>query len=252
MAGEKERNVSAVVAAGSGETYDGTLNDINGFHVKAEHVISALETASGGLVAEGNVGGGTGMNCYEFKCGIGTASRVLTDGDEYTVGVLVQANFGRRSQLRVDGVPVGLELLNEHGEETLREKSLEGDQGSIIAIVATDAPLLPHQLKRVARRVSLGIARTGGTSGDGSGDIFIAFSTANAGAAAASPTASVSMVAGRRISSIFSATVQATEEAIINALVAAKTMVGRDNNRSEAISHERLKEILRHYNRLHE
>ncbi len=110
-----------MVAAGSGETYDGTLNDINGFHVKAEHVISALETASGGLVAEGNVGGGTGMNCYEFKCGIGTASRVLTDGDEYTAGVLVQANFGRRSQLRADGVPVGLELLNEHGEETLRE-----------------------------------------------------------------------------------------------------------------------------------
>ena len=225
------------------ETWDGSLNDINGFHVKPEHVVAALDGARRGAVAEGNVGGGTGMRCYGFKCGTGTSSRKIdAQNGGYTVGVLVQANHGTRDLLRVAGVPVGAEMATE--------TPAADELGSIIIVVATDAPLMPHQLKRLARRASLGLARTGSISSNGSGDIFIAFSTANAGAAGASNTASVSLLSNEKIGSVFEATVDATEEAIINALVAAETMVGVDGHRAEAIPHDRLREILRKYNRL--
>jgi D-aminopeptidase len=224
------------------ETYDGTLNDINGFHVKPEHVIQSLDGALGGRVAEGNTGGGTGMICYQFKCGTGTASRRV---QSYSVGVLVQANHGTRSQLRIAGAPIGADipLEQQRGGEEPQE------QGSIIIVVATDAPLLPHQLERVARRASLGLARTGATSGNGSGDIFIAFSTANPKAASATDVASVQMLSNDRISAIFSATVQATEEAIVNALVAAETMTGAGNRTVQALPHDRLQALLKKYGR---
>ncbi len=228
------------------ETWDGALNDINGFHVTPQHVFQALDGAKDGRVAEGNVGGGTGMICYQFKCGTGTASRKLAaQAGGYTVGVLVQANHGGRSELRIAGVPVGAEL-------PLPPRRSVGDDpelGSIIIVVATDAPLLPHQLERVARRASHGLARTGATSGNGSGDIFIAFSTANAGAANATPAASVQMLSNERISAVFSATVQATEEAIVNALVAAETMKGANGRFVEALPHDRLREIVKKYGR---
>jgi len=230
------------------ETYDGSLNDINGFHVRAEHVQAALEGAATGLVAEGNVGGGTGMRCLGVKCGIGTSSRVTQGANSYTVGVLVQANFGGARQLTIAGVPVGRELLGNRRAAV--DSSGQADRGSIIIVVATDAPLLPQQLKRIARRAALGVARTGGTASNGSGDIFVAFSTANAGAASASPTAAVTLLSNSQISVLFQATVEGTEEAIINAMVAAETMVGRDGNRSEALPHDQLQEILRRYNRL--
>ena len=220
------------------ETWDGTLNDINGFHVKPEHVFEALDTAKNGRVPEGNVGGGTGMICYEFKCGSGTASRAAGG---YVVGVFVQANHGRRAELRIGGVPVGREIpvVRTPGDNEPPEL------GSIIIVVATDAPLLPHQLQRLARRASLGLARTGATSGNGSGDIFIAFSTANPGAASKQDVAQVSMLSNSRISALFSATVEATEEAIVNALVAAETMTGRDGRRIDAIPHDRLKALFK-------
>jgi D-aminopeptidase len=225
------------------ETWDGGLNDINGFHVKPEHVFSALDTATTGRPAEGNVGGGTGMRCYGFKCGTGTASRTLDAASGgYTVGVLVQANHGTRNLLRVAGAPVGQEMSDA--------TPAAAELGSIIIVVATDAPLMPHQLKRVAHRATLGLARTGSISSNGSGDIFLAFSTANAGAAAPHDVAQVSLVSNDRISTIFEATVQATEEAIVNALVAAETMTGIDNHRVDAIDHNRLREVLRKYNRL--
>jgi L-aminopeptidase/D-esterase-like protein len=228
------------------ETWDGTLSDINGFHVKPEHVFAALDQARGGRVGEGNVGGGTGMICYQFKCGTGTASRRLPAGaGAYTVGVLVQANHGRRSELRIAGVPVGAELP---GPGT-RPAGDDPELGSIIIVVATDAPLLPHQLERVARRASLGLARTGATSGNGSGDIFIAFSTANPKAAATAPVATVQMLSNERISAIFNATVEATEEAIVNALVAAETMTGAGGRTIEALPHDRLRAILKKYGR---
>ncbi len=231
------------------ETYDGSLNDINGFHVQAEHLNSAIESASSGPVAEGNVGGGTGMRCLGFKCGIGTSSRAGLGSDDYTVGVLVQANFGGARGLTIAGVPVGMELARQRAGGA--EVDTGGaDRGSIIIVVATDAPLLPHQLKRIARRASLGVARTGGIASNGSGDIFVAFSTANGGAAGARPTTEVTYLSNSQISTLFGATVEATEEAIINALVAAETMVGRDGNRSEAISHDRMREILGAFNRL--
>ena len=223
------------------ETWDGALNDINGFHVKPEHVFQALDGASGGAVAEGNVGGGTGMICYQFKCGTGTASRKAGD---YTVGVLVQANHGRRSELRIAGVPVGAEI-----PLPAPRPGNDPELGSIIIVVATDAPLLPHQLERIARRASLGLARTGATSGNGSGDIFVAFSTANAKAAASPDVAHVEMLSNERISTLFSATVQATEEAIVNALVAAETMTGANRRVVEALPHERLRALLRKYGR---
>jgi L-aminopeptidase/D-esterase-like protein len=240
------------------ETWDGYLNDINGFHVKPEHVFAALEGARSGRVAEGNVGGGTGMRCYGFKCGTGTSSRRIDARfGGYTVGVLVQANHGARDLLHVAGVPVGQEIPQAptaradlaNGADPA-ERDAAGEVGSIIIVVATDAPMLPHQLKRVARRASLGLARTGSISSNGSGDIFIAFSTANPRAAAARDTAQVAMLSNDRIGAVFEATVQATEEAIINALVAAETMTGVDGHRTEAISHDALRQVLRKYNRL--
>jgi D-aminopeptidase len=225
------------------ETYDGYLNDTHGFHVRDEHVFAALDSAKSGAVAEGNVGGGTGMCCFEFKGGIGTASRTLAMRHEnYTLGVLVQANFGNRLQLQVAGVPVGREI--PEGAYRSRET------GSIIIVVATDAPLLPHQLKRLARRAALGLARTGSTAGNGSGDIFVAFSTANPQAAAPTGLVNLTMLPNERLNAVFEATVQATEEAIINAMVAAETMTGRDDHRVLALPHDRLREVLKKYNRL--
>jgi L-aminopeptidase/D-esterase-like protein len=225
------------------ETWDGDLNDINGFHVKPEHVFHALDTAKSGPVEEGSVGGGTGMICNEFKGGIGTSSRVLdAKYGGYTVGVLVQCNYGLRSQLRIAGVPVGREI----GEHTVRND----DVGSIIVVVATDAPLIPTQLKRVARRVSLGLGRDGSFSGDGSGDIFIAFSTANPGAADGKGVRQITMLPNQRLNPIFLATVQATEEAVVNAMVAAKTMKGINDYEVIGLPHDRLREVLKKYNRL--
>ncbi len=225
------------------ETYDGYLNDVNGFHVRPEHVFQALAGARSGPVEEGNVGGGTGMICHGFKGGIGTASRKLgRRAGGYVVGVLVQANYGARKQLRIAGVPVGREIPER--------SPWADDSGSIIIVVATDAPLLPHQLKRLARRASLGVARMGGTSGNESGDIFIVFSTANPGAAKPSGIARLEMLPNDRMNPLFDATVQATEEAIVNALVAAETMTGADNHTVIAIPHERLRAVLKKYNRL--
>ena len=225
------------------ETWDGFLNDVNGFHVKEKHVFEALESARSGAVTEGNVGGGTGMICHEFKGGIGTSSRKLEERfGGYVVGVLVQCNYGLRRQLRIAGVPVGLEIT----EGTIRSQ----DDGSIIIVVATDAPLLPHQLKRLARRAALGLARNGSIASNGSGDIFIAFSTANPGAAAASGIVALTMLPNDRLNPLFEATAQATEEAIINAMVAAETMIGLDNHKVVAIPHDRLRQVLAKYNRL--
>ena len=231
------------------ETYDGFLNDTNGFHVKANHVFEALDGAKPGAVAEGNVGGGTGMMCYGFKGGIGTSSRKLDqNAGGYTVGVLVQANFGRRNQLRIAGVPVGTEITD--GTPTSKFGEPRDDVGSIIIVVATDAPLLSHQLKRLARRAALGVARTGSSSGNGSGDIFVAFSTANPEANKPNGTVQLSMLPNERMNPLFEATVQATEEAIINALVAAETMIGIDGHKVFALPHDRLKQVLKKYNRM--
>jgi D-aminopeptidase len=225
------------------ETYDGDLNDINGFHVKPEHAWHALDTAHGGAVEEGNVGGGTGMICNEFKGGIGTSSRMLdAKYGGYTVGVLVQCNYGWRSQLRIAGVPVGREIADH--------KVRDNDVGSIIVVVATDAPMIPTQLKRLARRVSLGLGRDGSYSGDGSGDIFVAFSTANPGAANSKSMRQITMLPNEQMNPLFLATVQATEEAVINAMVAAETMKGINDFEVIALPHERLREVLRKYNRL--
>jgi D-aminopeptidase len=225
------------------ETWDGYLNDINGFHVKAEDAFHALATAHGGPVEEGSVGGGTGMICNEFKGGIGTSSRVLNAKDGgYTVGVLVQCNYGSRDQLRIAGVNVGREIP----EHTVWKK----DVGSIIIVVATDAPLIPTQLKRIAKKVSLGLGRDGSYSGDGSGDIFIAFSTANPGAVGTEGMHQLSMLPNDSLDPIFLATVQATEEAVVNAMVAAETMTGIDNHTVIALPHDRLREVLKKYNRL--
>jgi D-aminopeptidase len=225
------------------ETWDGYLNDINGFHVKPEDAWHALDSAHAGPVEEGNVGGGTGMICNEFKGGIGTSSRVLdTKAGGYTVGVLVQCNYGSRDQLRIAGVNVGREIP----EHTV----WQGDVGSIIVVVATDAPLIPTQLKRIAKKVSLGLGRDGSYSGDESGDIFIAFSTANSGAGAAKGPHQLTMLPNESLDPIFLATVQATEEAVVNAMVAAETMTGIDNRTVIALPHDRLREVLKKYNRL--
>jgi len=225
------------------ETWDGELNDVNGFHVKPEHVFHALDSAHGGPVEEGNVGGGTGMICHEFKGGIGTASRLLSVKDGgYTVGVLVQCNYGQRDQLRIAGVPVGAEIA--------QNSFCHDDVGSIIVVVATDAPLLPMQLKRLAKRVPLGLGRTGSYSGNGSGDIFIAFSTANPGAIDGKGVHQIAMLPNQQLNPLFMATVQATEEAVINALVAAETMTGINNHRVIALPHDQLREVLKKYNRL--
>jgi D-aminopeptidase len=224
------------------ETWDGDLNDINGFHVKPEDAVAAMQDAHSGPVAEGNVGGGTGMICFEFKGGTGTSSRKLPESlGGYTLGVLVQCNFGVRHLLRIAGAPVGYEIpLDTH----------RPDAGSIIVVVATDAPLLPHQLKRIARHVTLGLGRLGSISGNDSGDIFVAFSTANAGAGLSQKSASVQMLANRQMDALFEATVQATEEAVVNAMIAAKTMTGINSYTVEALPHNRLREVLKKYNRL--
>jgi D-aminopeptidase len=225
------------------ETWDGDLNDVNGFHVKPEHAWHALDTAHGGAVEEGSVGGGTGMICNEFKGGIGTSSRVLdAKYGGYTVGVLVQCNYGWRSQLRIAGVPVGKEIP----DHSVRDN----DVGSIIVVVATDAPLIPTQLKRMVRRVSLGLGRDGSYSGDGSGDIFVAFSTANAGAASTKGVRDLKMLPNEELNPLFLATVQATEEAVINAMVAAETMKGINDFEVIGLPHDRLREVLKKYNRL--
>jgi D-aminopeptidase len=230
------------------ETWDGYLNDINGFHVRPEDAWHALDTAHSGPVEEGNVGGGTGMICNEFKGGIGTSSRVLdAKAGGYTVGVLVQCNYGDRDQLRIAGINVGREIP----EHTV----WKNDVGSIIVVVATDAPLIPTQLKRVARKVSLGLGRDGSYSGDGSGDIFLAFSTANRdadkqGSAGAKGLRSVTMLPNDSLDPIFLATVQATEEAVVNAMVAAETMKGIDDHEVIALPHDRLRQVLKKYNRL--
>ncbi len=238
-----------------GETSDAFLNDIAGFHVRQEHVYAALNGARSGPVAEGNVGGGTGMVAHGFKGGIGTASRTLPGG--YTLGVLVQANYGSRELLTIAGVPVGKEIPELQRDRGTASSSVDdartqgGREGSIIVVVATDAPLLPHQLERLARRVPMGIAHLGGTGANGSGDLFIAFSTANPGAASASgPPVALSMLPNGELNPFFLATIQATEEAIVNALVAAQTMTGVDGHTVYALPHDRLREILRKYNRL--
>jgi D-aminopeptidase len=265
------------------ETSDGRLNDMKGQHVTSEHVTRALESAHAGHIDEGNVGGGTGMNCHGFKGGTGTASRKLSPEEgSYTLGVLAQCNYGTRSQLRIAGIPVGREIKGYEpcvtqrldppvraangqpvpicGEKADLAKSgqEEVEQGSIIVVVATDAPLTPDQLKRLARRVSLGLGRMGSIHGNGSGDIFIAFSTANRGvdwgnsgpSAPSLPPASVLRLPSGAIEPLFTATVEATEESIINALVAAETMTGADYWRSYAIPHDQLREVLRRHGRL--
>jgi D-aminopeptidase len=231
------------------ETWDGWLNDINGFHVKQEDVFHALDTAHGGAVEEGSVGGGTGMICYEFKGGNGTASRQISiraskDAglQTFVVGVFLQANFGRRSQLVIAGVPVGKEIPGEVYKE---------ESGSCIAVVATDAPLLPNQLERLARRVSLGLARTGTISGNGSGDLFIAFSTANPNVANPNQiTHSVQTIPNDLLDPLFAGVVQATEEAVVNALVDNHSMTGRDNHYVQALPHDRLRKLMRRFRSL--
>lgn len=261
------------------ETWDGGLNDIFGFHVKAEHVMAALNSAVTGAVEEGNVGGGTGMECLGFKGGIGTASRrIRIATDSFTVGVLVQCNFGSRNQLRIAGIPVGREIQAppdcydtrgplDSSRAAMRCPSDQGrleradtalgytpsafadDHGSIIVIIATDAPLLPHQLKRIAKRASLGIGRMGGAAGSGSGDIFLAFSTVPA-ESSGSAILTQRMVHDQRINPLYEATVQATEESIINAMLAARTMTGADDYRVTALPHDQLRALLARYNRL--
>ena len=238
-----------------GETYDGFLNDIYGFHVKEEHVLEAIENAKGGKIAEGNVGGGTGMMCLGFKGGTGTSSRVFNINDStYTVGAIVQSNFGAKFNLNIAGVPVGIELM-----DTLRNvynappesRRQEGD-GSIIVIVATDVPLLPHQLKRVAQRIPLGVGIVGGRGSNGSGDIFLAFSSANEGAFNRDEMTDVEMMSNDLLFPVFQATVHAVEEAIINSMVAAETMEGINGNKAYALPHDLLIETLKKYNRIKE
>jgi len=220
-----------------GETFDGFLNDIRGQHVTAEHVHSALADAAGGAVEEGSVGGGTGMICHGFKAGIGTASRAAGD---YVVGVLVQANYGRRSRFRVDGVPVG-ELIGDR----IPEPTSGSDVGSIIGVVATDAPLLPHQCDRLAQRAGLGVGRMGGTAAHSSGDLFFAFATGNRGLAAVEGELGVRMLVDEQIGPLYDAVIESTEEAILNAMLASRTMTGRDGNTVYALDPELLKEVLR-------
>jgi L-aminopeptidase/D-esterase-like protein len=231
------------------ETYDGDLNDINGFHIKKEHVFDALNNASTGKVTEGNVGGGTGMICHDFKGGIGTSSRKVEIGSKvYNLGVLVQANYGIRRTLTIAGVPVGKEIpdLMPELDPLLKAE----DHGSIIVVIATDAPLLPHQLKRLARRVPIGISRVGGYAGNSSGDIFIAFSTANPGASKMEGDQNIEMISNEKMSPLFEATARATEESILNALIAAKDMTGKNNTKIYALPQDRLMNILRKYNRI--
>jgi D-aminopeptidase len=238
------------------ETYDGAFNDINGQHVKKEHVYHALDSAKSGVIEEGGVGGGTGMMCYLFKGGIGTSSRVLDKNlGGYTVGVLVQCNHGLRSQLNIAGVPVGKELVDTlpfiiEGQRIGTTATPMSETGSIIVVLATDAPLLPGQLKRLAQRIPLGVHRTGGIGGNGSGDIFITFSTANKNAFGNEKVEQVSTLPNDQIDALFDATIQATEEAIINALFAGKTMEGINGNKVYGLPKERVVQIMKKYNRI--
>ena len=238
-----------------GETYDGFLNDIYGFHVKEKHVLEAINNAASGKIAEGNIGGGTGMMCLGFKGGTGTASRVIEISDSmYTVGAIVQANFGAKRNLSIAGVPVGMELkdtLQHVFNGPPKSRRQEGD-GSIIVIIATDVPLLPHQLKRIAQRIPLGVGIVGGRGSNGSGDIFLAFSTANEKAFNRDEKTTVETMSNDLLMPVFEATVQAVEEAIINAMVAAETMEGINGNKAHALPHNLLMETLRKYNRLKE
>jgi L-aminopeptidase/D-esterase-like protein len=245
------------------ETWDGVLNDINGFHVKPEHVWQAMEKASSGFVEEGAVGGGTGMVCLGFKGGIGTSSRVIDKKlGGYMVGVLVQSNFGLKSQLTIAGVPVGKELADTLNIKIYDEPSAGNnpvsspaktewsERGSIIVVVATDAPLLPHQLKRIAQRVSLGIGKVGGIGGNGSGDIFIAFSTANKNSFSRTKETTATIFSNDQMGALFNATIQATEEAIVNALVAGTTTKGINDNTVYGLPHDAVIKILKKYNRV--
>jgi L-aminopeptidase/D-esterase-like protein len=236
------------------ETADGWLNDMNAFYVTEHHVMRALDTARGGALEEGSVGGGTGMRCYEFKGGTGTSSRkipAILGG--WTVGVLAQCNFGKRYQLTIAGVPVGTRLL-DIAPFTTDGNSFKQDDGSLIVIVATDAPVLPHQLKRLAKRAALGMARTGSMGGNGSGDIFLAFSTANPQAAHGDEMglSNIQVLSNDHLDPILSASVLATEESIINAIIAAEDMTGHHGVESKAIPHDKVREILRQYNRLNQ
>jgi D-aminopeptidase len=231
------------------ETWDGYLNDINGFHVRPEHVARALESAAPGPVAEGNVGGGTGMICHEFKCGIGTASRRVTAaGREFMLGVLVQANYGLRDSLTIAGVPVGRQLRKHRVYSEADPGARES--GSIIVVVATDAPLLPHQLKRLAKRAGMGLARMGSTAGNGSGDLFVAFSTANPGVLTGAARGRVEFLGNDALDPLFAATAQATEEAIVNAMVAARDMQGTEGHYALALPQDELRALLGRYGRL--
>lgn len=231
------------------ETWDGLLNDINGFHVKENHAHDAIRNAKGGPVQEGNVGGGTGMVCHSFKGGIGTASRIVNiKGQNYTLGVLVQANYGGRKNLTIAGVPVGKEITDLMPRDSY-ESGIEGD-GSIIVILATDAPLLAHQMKRLARRIPMGIGKVGGYAHDGSGDIFVAFSTANPNVAFSDGAVKVEMLPNWMISPLFEATVEAVEESIINVLCAAEDLEGINDNKVWALPHDRLIQIMKKYNRI--
>jgi D-aminopeptidase len=248
-----------------GETYDGLMSDLDGFHVRPEHVFEALSNAADGPVAEGNVGGGTGMICHEFKGGIGTASRAVIPGDSdagspgdsagFTVGALVQANYGSRHRLTVDGVPVGREIPISDIPSPWDHPANAGS-GSIIVVLATDAPLLPHQCERLAQRAGLGIARVGGVASHSSGDLFVAFATGNdglkmegGGDATAGQATAVRMISDAVLTRLFEACVDAVEEAIVNALLAAETMTGRDGITAYALPHDRLQEIMARYGR---
>lgn len=233
------------------ETYDGFLNDIYGFHVKEENAWQALDSAKSGRVKEGNVGGGTGMMCLGFKGGSGTSSRIVKINDSaYTLGVFVQSNFGRKRNLTIAGVPVGIELKDTLNNEFKAPPSYKEGDGSIIVVVATDAPVVPHQLKRIVQRVSLGIGKVGGQGTNGSGDIFIAFSTANPSAFQREHFTKVETLPNDLIDPLFEATIQATEEAIINAMVAADTMEGINGNKSYALPHKLVMDLLKKYNQM--
>ncbi len=233
------------------ETYDGFLNDIYGFHVKESNAFEALDSAKSGFLKEGNVGGGTGMMCLGFKGGSGTSSRVLKVKDStYTLGVFVQSNFGRKRNLTIAGVPVGKELIDTLNNEFKAPPSYQPGDGSIIVVVATDAPLLPHQLKRIVQRVSLGIGQVGGQGTNGSGDIFIAFSTANRTAFQRENFTKVDVLPNDEINPLFEATIQATEEAIINAMVAAETMEGINGNKAYGLPHKLVMDVLKKFNRV--
>lgn len=233
------------------ETYDGFLNDIYGFHVKEEHAWEALDSAQTGMVKEGNIGGGTGMMCLGFKGGTGTASRVIKIEDEtYTIGVLVQSNFGTKDNFTIAGVPIGKELKDTLNYEFIAPPSYQPGDGSIIVVLATDAPLLPHQLKRIAARIALGVGKVGGRGENGSGDIFIAFSTANPNVFQQKVSAKTEVLSNNLMNPLFEATVQATEEAIVNAMIAAETMTGINENKAYALPHKLVLDILKKYNRI--